>query len=218
MFGNNPYLEALQWIRRHPGTSGGAGLAKLTLSLYNSMCGYSFAECISGLDSNLTTLALRMVNHYATHGETQELCDAGKEIADVLYPGLWQMAIAMRDSRDHVRAQWEREAREQEAAEIQAEEVKLRNGDLPRVPLNDAMSMLEYAGDQIHVYYHQFGRWCETTLSKEVVRNAISENGTSLTGICPESSFMLSVHVEDKTYYVSTDYDARDRYLASLNA
>lgn len=217
MFGNNPYLEALEFIRRNPGTGGGAGLAKLVLSLYNSCCGYSFAECTGSLDSNLTTLALRMVNHYATHGETEELRTAGKEIADTLYPGLWEMGIAMRDSREQVRAKWEREDREKEAAAIEAVENRMINGEIPRIPTEDAMRMLVCSEGQVYAWYHQQGRWREQELSIDAIRHAIEKHGTSLTDICPESSYMLAVQVQDKMHYISTDWDARESYLASLN-
>jgi len=43
----SPYDEALQFIQRNPETGGALGLAKLILSLYNDLCGYSFAECVA---------------------------------------------------------------------------------------------------------------------------------------------------------------------------
>jgi hypothetical protein len=60
-----PYDEALQFIKQDPGTGGASSLAKLVLSLYNDMCGYSFAECVGNLDDRLTSVALRMVKDYA---------------------------------------------------------------------------------------------------------------------------------------------------------
>jgi hypothetical protein len=103
----SPYDEALQFIKQNPGTGGAGSLAKLVLSLYNQICGYSFAECIGNLDANLTAVALRMVKDYAQRGETEDLRAAGKIIADDLYPGLWEMSLAMNEARAATRAKWE---------------------------------------------------------------------------------------------------------------
>jgi hypothetical protein len=92
----SPYDEALRIIRQHPGTSGAGGLAKLLVSLYNDQCSFSFAECVRVLDDRLTAVAVRMVQDYAVRGETEDLRNAGKIIVNDLYPGLWEMGIAMR--------------------------------------------------------------------------------------------------------------------------
>jgi hypothetical protein len=76
----SPYPEALTWIRRHPGTAGARGLAKLVLSLWNDECAFSLRECLSGLDAERTALALRLVSHFAEHGEERELIEMGHAV------------------------------------------------------------------------------------------------------------------------------------------
>lgn len=95
MNNSNPYAEALVFIQRNPGTGGASSLAKLVLSLYNSLCGYSFAECVGNLDQRLSDLAIRMVTNYSVHGETEALREVGKLLSDDMYPGLWEMGVAM---------------------------------------------------------------------------------------------------------------------------
>jgi hypothetical protein len=110
---SNPYREALQWIQQNPGTGGSVSMAKLILSLWNSDCGYSFRECIGSLDSELTAVALRMVQHFAQHGEDRELVEVGHIICE-RYPRLWDAAMAMSQARYNLGREWER-ADEEEA-------------------------------------------------------------------------------------------------------
>jgi len=43
---NNPYLEALELVKQHPGTSGQTSLAKCILSLYNSEHAFSIGDVL----------------------------------------------------------------------------------------------------------------------------------------------------------------------------
>jgi hypothetical protein len=101
-----PYQEALKWIQSNPTTGGASSLAKLVLSLWNSECCFSYAECVGNLDANLTELTVRMIGQYAIHGETQDLVDVGNKVCE-LYPRLWELTQAMQDARGTIRKQWE---------------------------------------------------------------------------------------------------------------
>lgn len=213
----SPYDEALLIIRQHPGTSGAGGLAKLLLSLYNDMCGFSFAECVSSLDDRLTAVALRMVQDYAKRGETEDLRSAGKIVVDDLYPGLWEMGVAMREAREAVRKRWEREEQEREAAEIVAAENEfMTNVQLRSIPLAAAEEMLAADESTTCAYYYQYHGWREKSLSLEKVRAAVREHGTGFMECHPDSRYLLGVILEGRVYYVQADYDARERYLESI--
>lgn len=106
------YEEAWRWIEQNPGTSGASGLAKLVLSLYNSNCGFAFSECVAVLDDNLTNLSIRMATEYARLGETEELRQVGKLVAEQ-YDRLWLQGEAMRDVRYQLRRKWELEDEEE---------------------------------------------------------------------------------------------------------
>jgi hypothetical protein len=109
---SNPYREALQWIERNPGSGSANGLAKLVLSLWNDDCGYSFRECIGNLDDKLTSLALRMVQHFSQHGEDSELVDVGHIICE-RFPRLWESSMAMSEARNELRSKWQRSDEEE---------------------------------------------------------------------------------------------------------
>lgn len=101
----SPYREALDWINRHPGTGSASSLAKLILSLWNRECAFSFRECISNLDGNLTGLAVQMAGYFAQHGEDRELVDVGHEVC-WRYPGLWDLGQAAEQAKHALRQQW----------------------------------------------------------------------------------------------------------------
>jgi hypothetical protein len=101
---------ALNWIERNPGTSGAAGFAKLGLSLWNSECSYSFRECIRSLDDNLTALSVRLIEHFAEHGEDDESVRAGYRVHE-LCPRLWDAGQAMQEVRAQLERQWDRDDR-----------------------------------------------------------------------------------------------------------
>jgi hypothetical protein len=211
-----PYDEALRIIKQHPGTSGAGGLAKLLLSLYNGMCGYSFAECVGSLDDRLTSVALRMVQDYATHGETDDLRAAGKIIADDLYPGLWEMSLAMHEAREATRQRWEREDQEREAAKIdEAEKVFIGNADRRDIPPETAVEMLASEDGKIDSYYYSAGDWRHKVLMLDQVTAAIRQKGTGFINWNPEASYMLGVIYDERLYYVHSDYDLRETYLES---
>lgn len=108
-----PYGEALQWIDRHPGTGSAVALGKLLLSLWNDQCGFSFRECVRSLDEERTALALRVVQHFATRGEDDELVRAGYAV-DERFPQLWKLAEAASSARWALAAEWEKDADAQE--------------------------------------------------------------------------------------------------------
>lgn len=110
MAGPTPYQVALNWIEQNPGTGGAAGLAKLVLSLWNSDCSYSFRECIRSLDDDLTALSVRLIEHFAEHGEDEELVRTGYRVHE-LYPRLWEAGQAMQEARNLLEREWEREHR-----------------------------------------------------------------------------------------------------------
>lgn len=116
----SPYKGALAHIERHPGTGSAHRLAKLLLSLWNGEdCGFSFRECIEGLDDTRLHIALGCVTYFAQHGEDAELVDIG-HLVHALYPRVWDLGVAARDAKAALREQWdqqrEREEREEEAA------------------------------------------------------------------------------------------------------
>lgn len=104
---SNPYREALEWIQRHPGTGSSVSMAKLILSLWNTDCGFSFRECVGNLDDDLARLALRMVQHFAQHGEDSELVEVGHLICE-RFPRLWDAGMAMSRARAELHREWDR--------------------------------------------------------------------------------------------------------------
>lgn len=157
-----------------------------------------------------------MVGHYASHGETHDLREVGKMLADDLYPRLWEMGIAMSHAREQTREKWRREEQEKEAADIQAAEKALMSNEKGKVLLDDAKDLIDHSEGQVYAYYHQSGNWHDKQLNINQVLDAIQDSGARLTNICPESAYMLAVNLDNRLYYVPTDYDARENYLASL--
>jgi hypothetical protein len=212
----SPYDEALQFIKQNPGTGGASSLAKLVLSLYNDICGYSFAECVSNLDDRLTGVALRMVQDYAKRGETDDLRTAGKIIADDLYPRLWEMSLAMCDARAATRAKWEAAERNAELDTLDAAEAALFTDPAKQIPASKAKELLEQ-DDPLYAYYNIAGDWRSAKLNRDRVHAAIDQaGGAELSYNCPESSQMLAVRVDNRIYYICTDYDAREAYLDTI--
>lgn len=213
----SPYDEALQFIKQNPGTGGAYSLSKLILSLYNHIAGFSFAECVGNLDDRLTGVALRMVQDYATRGETEDLRTAGKIIHDDLYPRLWEMSIAMRDAREALRKKWEAEERQAELDALDAAEAALFTDPAKLVPADAAKGMLEQ-GDSQYAYYHRLGDWRDTKLSRDAVCAAIDlAGGAELSHNCPENGQSLAVRIDQRIYYVSADYEAREAYLETIH-
>lgn len=209
----NPYTEALQFIKRHPGTGGAGSLAKLVLSLYNSLCGYSFAECVSNLDHDLTRLALRMAEDYAKNGETEELCAAGKILADDLYPGLWEMGIAMRNAREATREKWRAQESKEESDRLDAAEAALFTDPAKLIPAGKARKLLD-KGDALYAYYRIGDDWRYTKLTRQAAVSAIEVQGKAqLSNLCPDNGQALAIRIDQRIYYISTDFDAREAYL-----
>lgn len=211
-----PYDEALQFIKRNPGTGSASSLAKLVLSLYNDLCGYSIAECVGNLDERLTNVAMRMVKDYTEHGETEDLRAAGKIIADELYPRLWEMGLAMRDAREATRAKWEAEERKAELDALDAAEAALFTDPAKQIRPSVAKEMLE-RDNPLYAYYHLAGDWRSAKLKRDSVHAAIDlAGGAELSYNCPENSQMLAVRIDKSIYYICTDYDAREAYLDTI--
>lgn len=87
------YQQILKVIQDNPGTGGTIRLAKLTLSLWNDDCCYAASECLAGLDSRNSLLAVKALSHYAAVGEDEELRQVGHKVY-TLYPHLWEVGQA----------------------------------------------------------------------------------------------------------------------------
>lgn len=212
----NPYAEALEWIQRNPGTGGSSSLAKAVLSLYNSLCGYSIGECIGNLDQGLTDLVVRMVKDYAANGETQALRDVGEVLSNKLYPRLWEMGVAMQCARQACQEKWEADELKSELDALDAAEAELFTDSAKLIPASKAKDLLEQSDVQ-YAYIHMHGDWREAKLSRDKVVAAIAaQGGAELSRNCPENSQMLAVRIEQRIYYVCTEYDAREAYLATI--
>jgi hypothetical protein len=186
------------------------------LSLYNSDCGFSFAECVSNLDDRLTSLALRMVLDYAERGETDDLRAAGKILADDLYPRLWEMGRAMRDARQATREKWEAEERKAELDALHAAEAALFTDPTKLIPAGKAKELLD-GDDPLYAYYNVAGDWRNTKLIRATVHAAIDlVGGAELSYNCPEGGQMLAVRIDKRIHYVHTDYDLREAYLKAV--
>jgi hypothetical protein len=212
----SPYDEALHFIKRHPGTGGASSLAKLVLSLYNDICGYSFSECISKLDEHLIAVALRMVQYYALHGETDDLRAVGRTIRDELYPQLWEVGIAMRDARQALRNEWEAEERMARLSAFNKAEAALFSDVANLIPAAISKQLLTQ-DDSHYAYYNSAGTWRDAELARHAVHTAIDlAHGAELSSNCPELGQALVVRIDGRVYYVSTDYDAREAYLETI--
>ena len=131
---SNPYLDGLNLVKQHSGTSGQIALAKCILSLYNPRHAFPIAEILepapsSGIDSHgthmfsmgeilgpldarYTKIVLAMIHEYARIGETEALREAGRWVYDH-FPALVTLSDAMCEARADVRRQWDREREEE---------------------------------------------------------------------------------------------------------
>lgn len=107
-----PYLDGLELVKQHSGTSGQMALAKCILSLYNSTHAFSMGEILGPLDERYTKVVLAMVKAYADYGENEDLRHAGAWVYDN-FPGLVELSKAMSDARSEVRDRWECERQEE---------------------------------------------------------------------------------------------------------
>ncbi len=112
----NAYLEALDLIKQHHGTSEQAALAKCILSLYNCNHAFSIGEVLGPLDHGYARIVLDMVAEYASNGDTDELRTAGRWVSDN-FPKLVELSKAMSDARFNIHDRWDRE-REEELARL----------------------------------------------------------------------------------------------------
>lgn len=106
----NPYREALAWITQAHGTASALGLAKLILSLSDSQCPFSLADCLASLTGPQVRLAMRVANHYAEGGDDKELQAVGDEICR-LYPRLVVLGEVMTNAARREAAIWWRQGR-----------------------------------------------------------------------------------------------------------
>jgi len=210
----SPYDEALKIIKQHPGTGGAGSLAKLVLSLYNDLCGYSFAECVGNLDDRLTNLALRLVTDYAARGETEDLRAAGKVLVEE-YPGLWEMGLAMRDARQATRERWERESKAEEEKRIRDGEKAFMEKAHHGIPFEVAKKLLKSDHDTITAYYFSMGDWRDKELPVAEVLDAVQRVGTDFISIYPDAGGTVGVVMGNTLYHVPTDWDAREEYYES---
>ena len=216
MITSNPYAETLALIEKFPDTGGAASIAKLVLSLYNEQCGFAFSECVGNLDNANTNLAIKLVSYFAAHGESNELREVGKVLVGKHYPGLWELGIAMRNARDATRAKWAAEERKSEQDALDAAEALLFTDPATLIPASKARELLEQH-DPLYAYYNCAGDWRDTKLIREAVHAAIDlTGGAELSGNCPESGQMLAVRIDQRIFYVCTDYDAREAYLETI--
>lgn len=116
----NPYLAGLDLVKQNSGTSGQTALAKCILSLYNREHAFSIGEVLAPLDERYTNVVLSMIGEYSKHGETAELCEAGRWVYEN-FPGLIALSLAMSNARASVRQEWERQ-REEENRRLYPEE------------------------------------------------------------------------------------------------
>lgn len=108
----NPYLEALELMKMHIGTSGQSALAKCVLSLYCEYYAFSASDYLPSLDNEGRALVIRMITSYAYDGETEELRIAGKWCFEN-FSRLVKLADAMCAARTEVYRQWEYEREEE---------------------------------------------------------------------------------------------------------
>jgi hypothetical protein len=104
----NPYNQALAFIKANSYSSAAGALSKCILSLWNENHRFSIAEILQPLDQYNTWLVIDMVRLYATHGETQELLDAGRWVYDHKQD-LIEVSNAMSSARSEVIQRWEEE-------------------------------------------------------------------------------------------------------------
>lgn len=161
---------------------------------------------------------LKVIDNYAAHGETEDLQAAGKILADDLYPGLWEMGVAMSQARETTRRRWKEEEAAREAAEIaEAEKAFMSDAKRRAIPAAVAEAMIEFEDGKLDSSYYSYGDWRRKTISRDQVSASIREHGTGFVNWNPESSCMLGIILEGRLHYVYADYDLREQYLASLN-
>lgn len=119
----SPYLDALELVKKHPGTSGQAALAKCILSLYNYNHAFSIGDILAPLDDRYTACVLSITQEYARIGENAELRKAGEWVYEN-FPGLIELSRAMSEARSEVRARWARESEARAEAEEEREEAR----------------------------------------------------------------------------------------------
>lgn len=108
----DPYLAALELVRKNSGTSGQAALAKGILSLYNQRHAFSLGEVLGPIVGEFSEVMLAMISDYAKYGETEELRHAGAYVY-ANFPHLIELSNAMFDARARVRQEWDRQDEEE---------------------------------------------------------------------------------------------------------
>lgn len=115
----NPYYEARAWADERGDSGGARRMRRALLSLYNPQWyQYSLAEALCVIDERGKQLLLQCVQHYAEHGETQGLVDAGSRIEKSGYLDGWpELLEASHEAQRLVRSRWESEAEERRRQE-----------------------------------------------------------------------------------------------------
>ena len=106
----SPYMEAWEWIDEHRGTGSADCIAKLMLSLWNSSNAFSLRECIDTLDEQRQQLVLRVVTHFASHGETRELVELGYKVCEAC-PRLYELGQRAWDAKRELVEKWRKSDR-----------------------------------------------------------------------------------------------------------
>jgi len=82
-------------------------LAKLLLSLWNTTNAFSFRDCVQDLDGTRLALAVRVVTHFANHGEDDELIELGYKLR-ANYPRLLELGEAATQAKQDLQEKWRR--------------------------------------------------------------------------------------------------------------
>lgn len=104
----SPYREALAWIVQAPDSDGARGLAKLILSLANTQCPFSLADCLGSITGPQIRLAMRVANHYAENDGDEDLQVVALEVCR-LFPRLVALGHAMTEAARQLARVWLRE-------------------------------------------------------------------------------------------------------------
>lgn len=101
----SPYREAFAWIAQAPDSDSARGLAKLILSLSSARHPFSLADCLRSITGPQIRLAMRVANHYAEHGEDDELQAVVTEVCR-LFPKLVQLGQVMTEAARQLAREW----------------------------------------------------------------------------------------------------------------
>lgn len=75
-----PYGQAWDLIQKYGDSGGATGLKKLLLSLFDPDQAFGIRECTVSFDSKLQELAIKVITHFFSVGEDEELRNIGRHI------------------------------------------------------------------------------------------------------------------------------------------